>query len=450
MGHATPARPNHPRWLLAGGISLAMAAVPLLAAAPAGATTPALPKAPAGLFGASDPTYDGVFRQSLSLLAYQAAGLTPPAAAVAWLVAQQCANGGFSSYRADTSKPCAPYDAATFSGGEDTNATGLAIAALKSVGKTSAQTRATTWLLSVENKDGGWEYTPGSGSGSDANSTAIVVTGLASVGGQGVAVTRGQDFLKGLQIGCAGFATGTDGAVAYQDFGNGLVRNDKATAQAVLGLAGSGLPIPAKSLGTTSVRLTCPPGTPATAPSPADVGAGYLMREMDAFGGAIPNADFTTGNPTKGTVNIGDTAWAVLSLEAAGTGRSQVAAALTILNHAITPVAPKVAGAAATTTAATDDPGALALAALAGSAGGESASTVNALVVRIGATARGGAAAPTTTPSPTPTATTPAGNGGTLPDTGGSPLPAILGLAGALLVAAGVGLRLTGRRGRHA
>ncbi|MEO6822151.1 MAG: hypothetical protein ABI468_06755 [Candidatus Nanopelagicales bacterium] len=450
MGHAPLAGTTHPRWLLAGGVSLAMAAVPLLAAVPAGATTPTLPTAPAGLFGASDPTYDGVFRQSLSLLAYQAAGQTPPASAVAWLVAQQCTNGGFSSYRADTSKPCAPYDAATFSGGEDTNATGLAIAALKSVGKTSEQTRATTWLLSVKDKDGGWGFTPGSGSGSDANSTAIVITGLASVGGEAAAVARGQGFLKGLQIGCAGVATGTDGALAYQDFGNGLVRNDKATAQAVLGMAGAGLPVTATTLGTTTPRLTCPAPVGADTVSPADAGAGYLMRELDAFGGAIPQGDFTTGEGKKGTVNLGDTAWAAMSLAATGNGRSQVAAALTILNHAITPAAPKVAGAAAASTAATDDPGQLALTALAGSAGGEPTSSIKTLVVRIGATERGAVVTPTKAPTPTPTSSAPAGNAGTLPDTGGSPLPGVLGVAGALLLAAGVGLRLTGRRGRNA
>lgn len=452
MGHATPSR-----WLVAGITGLALAATPVLTAAPAGAATPTLPKGPTGLFGAADPTYDGVFRQSLSLLAYQAAHLTPPAAAVDWLVGQQCADGGFASYRADPSKPCAPYDAATFSGGEDTNATALAVAALKSVGRSTAQARATAWLLTVQNKDGGWEFTPGSGSGSDANSTAIVLTGLASVGGQGTAVTKGQQFLSTLQIGCAGAATGTDGAFAYQDFGNGLVRNDKATAQAVLGLAGTGLPVPAESLSTTVPRLTCPAAGP-DAVTPADAGAGYLMRELDAYDGAIPNADFTTGEPKKGTVNVGDTAWATLSLAATGYGRTQVAAALRVLDDAVAPATAKLAGTnaagmiGARSTAATDDPGLLALAALAGHAGGQPATTVSALVVRIGATQRGAAPTPTptVTPTPTPSASAPAGNGGTLPDTGSSPLPLVAGLAGALLLATGIGLRLTGRRSRHA
>lgn len=451
MGHAAPLRSGRSRWLVAGVTGLTLAAAPLLTAAPADASTPTVPAKPAGLFGAADPTYDGVFRQSLSLLAYQAAHVTPPPAAVSWLLAQQCADGGFPSYRADTTKPCVPYNPATFSGGEDTNATGLAIAALKSVGKTSAESRATSWLLSKENKDGGWEFTPGSGTGSDANSTAIVVTGLASIGGQDAAVARGQEFLETLQIGCAGTPTGTDGSLAYQDFGNGLVRNDKASAQAVLGLAGTGLPVAPGTLSTTVPRLTCPAGQ-GTDPTPAQVGAGYLMRELDAYGGAIPNADFTTGEPKKGTVNFGDTAWAALSLAATGNGRTQVAAALAVLDKAVGQATPKLAGAKAASTAATDDPGLLALVALVGHAGGQPASATNALVARIGATERGAVPTSTTTPTPTPTPSSSASTaaGGTLPDTGGSSLPVVIGLAGLVLLAAGIGLRLTGRRSRHA
>ena len=67
-----------------------------------------------GLFGAQDPTFDGVYRQSLALLALVAAGRTPPASAVDWLLAQQCADGGFEAFRTSLSAPCAPPSSSSF------------------------------------------------------------------------------------------------------------------------------------------------------------------------------------------------------------------------------------------------------------------------------------------------------------------------------------------------
>src|SRR6185437_13838993 len=60
-----------------------------------------------GLFGAQDPSFDGVYRQSLSLLALKAVGAAPDAPALSWLAAQQCADGTFTSYRSSTTTACA-------------------------------------------------------------------------------------------------------------------------------------------------------------------------------------------------------------------------------------------------------------------------------------------------------------------------------------------------------
>ena len=54
--------------------------------------------APIGLFGQQDPTYDGVYRQSLSLIALDAAGARVPTPPFEWLQRQQCDNGRFPSY----------------------------------------------------------------------------------------------------------------------------------------------------------------------------------------------------------------------------------------------------------------------------------------------------------------------------------------------------------------
>ena len=187
------------------------------------------------------------------------------------------------------------------------------------------------------------------------------------------------------------------------------------------------------------------------------------MRQLDAFDGAIPTADFSTGNPNPGTVDLGDTAWAALSLVAAGTGKTQVAAALVTLNGGVT-VSKKSTAAKVASSAATDSPALLGLAALANSAGGSPSSTVTALVTRIGATQRGAATTPSSSPSATPSATTSAsptdpaasptgaeGNGAALPDTGATSLTGPLAVGGLVLVfLGGLALLFSRRAGTHA
>ncbi len=427
-----------------------------------------------GLFGTADPTYDGAFRQSLSLLAYVAADRTPPAAAVAWLQHQQCADGGFQAFRADVAKACTKSDPATFSG-EDTNSTGLAAAALTALGDDAAASKALAWLEKAQNVDGGFPYFVGGDS--DANSTATVLLATSTVGLDPTEVTRGKvsaaDYLAGLQVGCAGTATDEDGAFAYQSYaGTDLTANDAASAQATLALTGAPLPFVTRGMTTAVPRLTCPvppaapagSASPSTSPAPkaapkvaatvtADqAGAGYLARLLDAYGGAVPQYDFNAGKRLAGTVSAGDTAWAVLALSAAGVGRTQRDAALAVL-LAQTGTKAGTAKTGTTSTPSSEAPGLLALSALAVAAADGSPTTVRSLVARIGATMR---AVPASTPTPTasPTATpTPSstGNGATLPDTGATPLtPGLAGAGAVLVLLGGLAVAATRRRGTHA
>ena len=107
--------------------------LPLFALTPAQAAT----TAPAGLFGIQDPTYNGVYRQSEAILAYAALNKPVPESAIGWLKEQQCPDGGWQAFRADTTTACDPADPVTYSG-EDSNSTALAIAALTTVGESSA------------------------------------------------------------------------------------------------------------------------------------------------------------------------------------------------------------------------------------------------------------------------------------------------------------------------
>jgi hypothetical protein len=270
------------------------------AADPSPSPSPALPSA---LYGDSDPKYDGVWRQSLALLALDTAGVKPAAKSVAWLVRQQCADGGFASYRPDPTTAC---DART---PLDTNATSAAVQALAALGGHDDVTgKAVGWLKSVQNKDGGWGYSPGGAS--DTNSTSVVIGALAAAGEKPDRVVKGgkspYDALLKLALPCKGDGAG---AFAFQpDKKGGLTANADATAAGVLGALGRGMVVQA---GKASDAACAEPRTPEQA---AANGAAYLASAlgedddhlMSALAGAEPQPDH------------GNTADAVVALAARG------------------------------------------------------------------------------------------------------------------------------------
>ncbi|WP_432116895.1 prenyltransferase/squalene oxidase repeat-containing protein [Streptomyces sp. bgisy032] len=284
----------------------ALAAVAVIgAAAPAAADPSPSPSRalPSALYGSTDPQYDGVWRQSLALLAQDTVGVRPAEKSVRWLVRQQCADGGFAAYRAD---PAAACDAKTM---PDTNATSAAVQALAALGGHDDVTaKAVGWLKSVQNDDGGWGYAPGGAS--DTNSTSIVVGALAAAGEKPDRVEKDGrspfDALLKLALPCDGDG---GGAFAFQPDKKGeLTANADATAAGVLGALGRGMVVePGGKSGATCAK----PGTPEQA---AGNGAAYLSAAlaeeddhlMSALAGAEPQPDF------------GNTADAVVALAAHG------------------------------------------------------------------------------------------------------------------------------------
>ncbi|MFF5841326.1 prenyltransferase/squalene oxidase repeat-containing protein [Streptomyces massasporeus] len=283
-----------------------LAAVAVIgAAAPAAADPSPSPSQafPSALYGGTDPKYDGVWRQSLALLAQDTVGVKPAAKSVQWLARQQCENGSFAAYRPD---PTAACDAKTML---DTNATSAAVQALTALGGHDDVTgKAVGWLKSVQNKDGGWGYSPGGAS--DTNSTSVVIGALAAAGEKPDQVVKGgkspYDALLKLALPCGG---DDDGAFAFQPDKKGeLAANADATAAGVLGSLGKGMVVePGKKSDATCEKA----GTPEQA---AANGAGYLTAAlakddghlMSALAGAEPQPDY------------GNTADAVVALAAQG------------------------------------------------------------------------------------------------------------------------------------
>ncbi|MGP3925433.1 prenyltransferase/squalene oxidase repeat-containing protein [Streptomyces sp. 8N616] len=302
--------------------ALAASAVLCVAASPAAAADSPSPKAPApanlpsGLHGTEDPTYDGVWRQSLALLAQDTAGVTPARKAVDWLAGQQCASGGFAMYRADPAEKC---DAKT---PVDSNATAAAVQALAALGGRGAQVgKAVGWLKSVQNQDGGWGYNPGGPS--DTNSTSVVIGALAAAGEkpEGVKSQKGKsayDALLGFQLGCDE-KTNEHGAFAYQPDKKGrFAANTDATAAGALAGLGKGMVVEPLGDDDEPVRaLDCAETDSKDSREPDEAAAGaaaYLagaLKKDHHLMALAPGAD-------KPAPDLANTADAVIALAAGG------------------------------------------------------------------------------------------------------------------------------------
>lgn len=291
---------------VAAGIA---ASLTLAVAAPVGAvatrTTP-------GLFGSADPTYDGVYRQSMALLGLVAAKAPVPAAAVRWLVGQQCANGAYQSFRASTTVPCPASDPANFVG-PDSNSTALGAMALQATGRTAQATPAVAALVAAQNADGGWGYTLGGGS--DVNSTGLALAALKGVPSAKTvraAVNGAIGYIASTQIACTAPADSRFG-LPYQA---GQKADALASGQGLIGIAGT---LPATPGSGANARLA------KCRSAFSQQVASYLDQLLRSKAGMVPSAF----DASKTDWNA--TATAVLALTAAGGARSAVSAGVSAL-----------------------------------------------------------------------------------------------------------------------
>jgi len=419
------ARANRPRGFVRAlaGCGL-VGAFALLPATVAVAATPAT-AANIGLFGSQDPTYDGVYRQSLAIVGLVATGHAPDATAVSWLLGQQCPDGAFTAYRAT------PTTTACTAKTEDENATAAAIGALTALGKPTAT--AVAALNRFQLADGGfYDNTAFGPAASDANSTGLALSALAAAGIDPASVTStagktGTDYLRTLQIACSV----TAGAGAYDFQGEATLHaNDYATVQALLGVLGKSFPLAASA--STGSAPACPTAVTDAATS-ATAAESYLAARLTATSGALPSA-FGGGTDWTTTAN------AVLDLEAAGVGSAAVASGLSALEaHAKTYVQ----------TAGVNAPGPLATLLLVAHASGVDPTTFGGLdlAVVLATTERTAATVVAPTPAP-PSATTIAiaVPRPTLPATGSSDVTPLSAVAAGLIGLGLVSLFVSRRR----
>ncbi|MFG2590443.1 terpene cyclase/mutase family protein [Streptomyces sp. NBC_01166] len=394
------------------------AAAPVAVAAPS--PTPSTPELPAGLYGTKDPTYDGVWRQSLAFLAQKIELVTPATQSVDWLVGQQCDSGAFPSYR-DASKPC---DAKTVA---DTNATAAAVQAMVELAvHREVVDNGVSWLKSVQNEDGGWGYNPGSPS--DANSTGVVAGALARAGVPLAEVTKkgGRTPYTALQTFALPCGGKDGGAFAYQPDKKGeLTANADATAAAVLGAMGKGM---ASGNYNAAKAPVCAEGSGLTPEQSAQNGAYYLAKTLAGSGHLelppMPGAEESAPQP-----DFGNTADAVVALSAAGHKDKAAGAVAYLEKHA-------------QGWAKEGGPAATAQLVLAAHATGTDARDFGGvdLVKQLNATGP----APAATAVPSPTATTPEKPADTSSDDEGLGLWWIIGIG--LAFGAGIGFLLSGRR----
>ncbi|MFJ1645473.1 prenyltransferase/squalene oxidase repeat-containing protein [Streptomyces sp. NPDC088258] len=298
---------------------------------------------PPGLYGDKDPTKDGVWRQSLSMLGQAAAQVRPADQAVIWLRSQQCASGAFPTFRADPAVPCDEKTPV------DIRSTAAAIQALSSLGQQQLpMDHAMSWLRSVQNEDGGWGRRPGTPS--DATSTSLVIGGLTAAGVRPSSVrTRHNapspegkhafDALVRLSIPC-GTASGADaGAFAYRADGSGrLTADDSATAAAVLAGVGKRMVTSPVAPGTAPVceNMKGTETDPAADLPPeraARNGASYLVAALAGTGhldrpaaSGTEDGDGDDGGDSAPVPDFATTAAAVVALTTSGHGdRASVA-----------------------------------------------------------------------------------------------------------------------------
>ena len=212
------------------------------------------------------------FGQALNIMALSHSVAGVPRSAGAFLLAQQCPAGGFRLIY-DATAPAPSTRGCAIDGEADTDATSMAIAAMESL-PASAEVAASTkkaadWLVTKQDDASGGFHGTGPTATPNANSTGLALQALRALG-RTAAVDKGVVYLRSLQLDVR--ATGTpvatevgaiarDGAALSTALASGIAANARdawrrATTQGVLGfLPGRFGEVRADVAGLTPARL---------------------------------------------------------------------------------------------------------------------------------------------------------------------------------------------------
>jgi hypothetical protein len=199
-----------------------------------------------GLFGVQDPAFDGAYRQGLALAALRAANVDPAKgriiSGIAWLKKQQCANGLWMAYRANTATACPAANPNTFTG-PDTNSTALAVQGLAAFGNRPRQALVLQSLDAVQTANAGFPFMAAPNQAAEPNSTALVIQAIIAENASPTAT----QWLKGTKTpfgALAGFQLGcTEPGYGAFFFPGSRTPNVFATVQAVPALVKRTLPV---------------------------------------------------------------------------------------------------------------------------------------------------------------------------------------------------------------
>lgn len=214
--------------------------------------------------------YSNTIGQALGVIAVGRATGDVPGEAVDYLLAQQCADGGFRGSLAAAGGACT----------SDLDATSFAAQALVGVGADDEADAALAFLASRQQGSGGLINADGA---ENSNTTGLAAQAF-SAGGWSEELAAAQGFLAGLQLDC-GFAASVRGGIAFTAADRATLLSDpkdtaavdkllRSTPQATLGLAGGNLlDVTADGAAATAPTVTCATTKPTATPTSTTPGS---------------------------------------------------------------------------------------------------------------------------------------------------------------------------------
>jgi hypothetical protein len=220
------------------------------------------------------------------MIALTRVGATLAPEATTFLLAQQCADGGFRG------------DPAAATCTSDPDATAFAAQALLAVGSDAAAGAALDHLASIQAADGG---VAADGAPANANTTGVAVQAFVA-GGRTAPAASGQAFIASLQYDCRAAAPLRWGiAFTAATRSTTTVRDSdlRATPQAALALAGRSLLTVTSDGGSTSLpAFTCPTSTATPTPTTtSSTGSGSGSTSTSGSGTGSPSGGSGSSRP---------------------------------------------------------------------------------------------------------------------------------------------------------